>query len=269
MAKPRTFKRTSYSRSDYGSSARKAYRASRYGRAYGTSYSSIMRGRRRTLLGGVLGIENKFLDTYGTLVSVPAPTDCSGGEIQPEGGCTNCLSAPAQGDDGSNRDGRKIKATSIFVTGELYGSTLQDQADSLSGPTVFVALVMDTQTNGSTIVSEQVFTNPSSGGANATALTNSFPLRNLAYSSRYKVLDHKTITMPTVVGTDGSNTMSIAPQQKSFQLSWKGEMPVTFGSGTSADVLNVVDNSLHLIAFNNMTQWTVVASFNARMRFVG
>lgn len=227
----------------------------------------LAQGRRRSLLrtAGLFGIESKYLDVYGSLVAMGSPVDCSGGEIQPEGGCTGCLSAPAQGDSGQSRDGRKIKVTKCFVTGEIYAAALQDQADALPAPTVFVALVMDTQANGATVVSEQVFTNP-----NDTALTNCMPLRNMGYTSRYKVLAHKTITLaPVTIGTDGANTLSQIAQQKGFTLSWIGDMPVTFGTGTNADIANVTDNALHLIAFNNMTQWSCVLSFNSRIRFVG
>lgn len=228
---------------------------------------AIARGRRRAniRIAGFLGIEKKFFDTWASNVILSAPTDCSGGEIQPEGGCTSCLSAPAQGDGEQNRDGKKITAKSIFISGNVRSAALADQADALAAPVVYVALVLDTQANGATVVSEQVFTNP-----NDTAFVNTMPLRNLQYSSRYRVLAHKTLNLaPTVATTDGANTTSIAPQQKPFTLSWTGELPITF-TGTTADVANVADNALHLIAFNNNASWTACSiSFNSRMRFVG
>lgn len=262
----RTFKRTPYSRSDYGASARKAYRSSRYGRGYGVTSSSISRGRRRSMArtGGLLGIENKYLDVYASLLSVPAPADCSGGEMQPEGGCTDCLSCPAQGDGAQNRDGKSIIAKKIFVSGFVSTGTLTDQADVVTPPSVFVALVQDTQANGATVVSEQVFTNPNDSG-----VVNAFPLRNLEYSSRYKVLDHKTIWLgPANVGTDGANTNSVNGQGKSFVLQYKGDIKMNF-AGTTADVANCKDNALHIIAFATTSGFTPVLSYNSRMRFVG
>lgn len=230
-------------------------------------------GRRRAMLrtGGLLGIENKFLDTYASAVAIPAPTDCSGGEIQPEGGCTNCLSAPAQGDGPSNRDGKKIIATSIFLTGCLSYTAQNDIANVYPAPTVFVALVQDTQTNGTAINSEDVFTNP-----NDTPVVNAFPLRNLENSTRFKVLAHKTIAPGQMSFTNdqanaANSTTCMEVNEKPFILTWKGTMPIRFDANTTADIANVVDNSVSLIAFCTSTTQTipVVISFNCRMRFQG
>lgn len=224
------------------------------------------RPRRRNIrTAGFIGIEKKFLDCYASAVAIGAAADCSGGEMQPEGGCTNCISAPAQGDGESNRDGRRIIIKSVFVTGTVGPTgTISDQADVVAPPVVYVALVLDTQANGATIVSEQVYTNP-----NDTSLVNAYPLRNLEYSSRYRVVAHKTLNLgPVSVGTDGANTNSEAAQTRPFVLSWNGNLPVTFTS-TTADVANVSDNAFHIIAFATSTNHTPVISYNSRIRFVG
>jgi len=102
------------------------------------------KGRKRdSRTASVLGIEKKYLDCYTSLVAIPAPTDCSGGEMQPEGGCTNCLSVPAQGDGDQQRDGKKCIMKSIFVTGAISTAFNSDQPDIDDSPIVFVALVKD------------------------------------------------------------------------------------------------------------------------------
>lgn len=213
---------------------------------------------------GFLGIERKFFDAYGSDISVPAPTDCSGGEMQPEGGCTNCISAPAQGDGEQNRDGRKITMKSIFINVTVRPIVASDQADMKTAPLIFVALVLDTQANGATVVSEQVFTNP-----NDTAEVNTFPLRNLQYSARYKVMDHKTVSLgPATAFNDAAATGSVIGQAQTLVLAWRGNIPVTFTS-TTADVANVTDNAFHIIAFATNTNFAPVLSFNSRLRFVG
>jgi len=54
----------------------------------------VMRGRRRLArIGGLLGIEKKYLDTYASALVIVVSTDCAGGELQPEGGCTQIFSA--------------------------------------------------------------------------------------------------------------------------------------------------------------------------------
>lgn len=222
---------------------------------------------RNIRTGGYLGIEKKFLDVVASQVSIPAPTDCSGGEMQPETPAgINCLSAPAQGDSESQRDGKKIIMKSIFVTGAIKWSTVVDQDDAFEAGPVFVALVMDTQTNGATIVSEQVFTNP-----NDIANVNCYPLRNLQYSSRYRVVDHVTVQPRTSIAfNDAAATGSMAWCIEPFTLSTKKltDVPINFTS-TTADVANVADNSFHIIAFCTGTSPAAAISYNSRMRFVG
>lgn len=230
------------------------------------SSGKVARGRRRMNIrsAGLLGIETKYFDVYASAVAIPAPTDCSGGEMQPEGGCTGCLSAPAQGDSSQNRDGRAIQFKSIFVSGRVQGSAIATQASVRSGVYVFVALVLDTQANGATVVSEQVFTNP-----NDTADVNCWPLRNIEYSPRYRVLDHKTLRMDIVAAQDAAGTSSQASQPRNFILKWKGDLPIRFTSGITADVANVENNALHVIAFATSTTFTPTISYNSRMRFCG
>lgn len=212
-------------------------------------------------------IESKYLDVYASALAVPAPTDCSGGEMQPEGGCTDCLSAPAVGDGQSNRDGKKIVITKCFVSGYLNYTVQTDKSDPYTVPTTFVALVQDKQTNGNTITSENVYTNP-----NDIANVNAYPLRNLLFSKRYKVLDTQVVQPRFCFAqTDGANTMSCDANGVPFTLNWKGLMEVNFNSQTTADVAAVVDNSIHLIAFCTATtnSLPVTLSYNSRIRFQG
>ena len=61
--------------------------------------------------------ELNYLDCAKTLSALTAPTDCSGGEMNPTTGCTGCLSAPSQGDAYNQRDGSKITIKSILIQG--------------------------------------------------------------------------------------------------------------------------------------------------------
>lgn len=230
-----------------------------------TMATQAARLRRRNIrTAGFLGIERKFLDVYASDVAIVAPTDCAGGEVQPEGGCTGCISAPAQGDGEQQRDGRKITIKSAFVNVTVRGAVRADQNDVLAAPQVFVALVLDTQANGATVVSEQVFTNP-----NDTAYVNTYPLRNLQYSSRYRVLDHKTMNMgPCYAINDAAATGSMVCSENTCVLSWNGDLNVTF-TNTTADVATVADNAMHIIAFATTTNFQPVLSYNSRIRFVG
>lgn len=55
-----------------------------------------------------------------------------------------------------------------------------------------------------------------------------------------------------------------------FKLSWKGLMPVTFVTGsTTADIANVTNNSLQIVAYCSNTSMVPNILYNARVRFVG
>lgn len=217
--------------------------------------------------GGYLGIELKFLDTGASAITVTSPTDASGGEIQPEFGCTNCLSAPAQGDGESERNGRKINMRSLFAVGQFDTTPNTDSPDVRSPPNYYIAMVLDTQANATAINSEDVFTNPNDGSA-----VNFKPFRNLANSKRFKILAQKSITWTKLAGqaTDGTNTSTAVCENEPFMLSWKGNIPITFNSGTTANVSAVTDNAVSLIAYTTQaTDYTPVVTFNCRMRYVG
>ena len=184
--------------------------------------------------------------------------------MQPEYGCTNAIRVPAIGETESSRDGRKYIIKSVFVSGNVTGGVMQDQADVQEAPQCFVALVLDPQANAATIVSEQVYTNP-----NDSAFVNMRLHRNLQYTSRYKVVAWKRVNLgPVVTMTDGASTSSQRVQARAFTLSWHGTLPVQC-VGTTADVASVTDNAFHVIAFATTTDFVPLLTYNARTRFIG
>lgn len=216
--------------------------------------------------GGFLGVENKFLDCAWNGVALATSTDGSGGELQPSSGCTNCISAPAQGDGESNRDGRKYVINSAFVSGIVDTTPLADQADVVDFGGYFFALVLDTQANVATAASENIYINPSTS-PNAMMPQ---PLRNLEYSSRFRILDSCFVS-PTgaYAGTDGANTNSVSTQtQVPMKLSWRGKIIVQC-TGTTADVASVTDNALHLIGYCVTTGNAPKLYGKSRIRFQG
>lgn len=230
-----------------------------------TSFKNFSAARRRLArTGGYLGIEKKFLDTASDNLTILAPTDCSSGEMQPTTGCTGCLNCPARGDGPSERDGQKITIRSVYVNGVVTVAGASDLADVPLPPHVFVALVLDTQANGVTINSEDIFLNPGSA-----AVFNGHPLRALANSSRFRVLAHTTLNMgPFTAATDGSATCSVGGQMRKFQFSYRKPFICNL-SGTTADVANVKDNSLHIVAYATATDMYPNLSYQCRVRFVG
>lgn len=133
-------------------------------------------------------------------------------------------------------------------------------------PFIYIALVLDTQTNAAQLNSEDVFVNPGAGSALAAS-----PLRNMSYTERFKVLKVKRLRIPPLMMTyDGTNI-----EQQGINLPWSmfvklGGLQTKFQSGTTTGYVGtIVDNSLHLIAYSNNTTTAPFMTYNARLRYVG
>lgn len=212
---------------------------------------------------GFLGIETKFYDTTLANTAVAAATDATGGEYDPS--ATSMISTPAQGDGEQNRDGKRIVIKNVQVKGVLSRVAGEDQVDPPVSEQVFVALVLDTQSNAAQMNSEDCFKNLS-----GNALGNATPLRNLLQSNRFRVLKHDIMCMDIPgVGVEGNNLHSWPAVSKAFDwfIPFKDPLIVNFNSGTTASIANVVDNSLHIIAYTMNATTTI--TYNARIRFQG
>lgn len=233
---------------------------------------SARRGRSIALqnlrTGGLLGIENKYLDSWAGATVISTSSAAANGVVSPTGGCTGCLSAPAQGDGPSSRDGRKIVIKSTFIQGtiDVNESTGQTTADSI--PMIYVALVQDMQTNATTMNSEDCFANPA-----ANTLLAANPVRNMSNTSRFRVLRKWCRRLPVLSMANQSSAaggLVIAGCQVAFKLNWKGVIPVNFTTGgTTANVNTVVDNSLHIVAFASDASLQPSISYVSRIRYVG
>lgn len=217
--------------------------------------------RQNPRTGGFLAMENKFYDTAVNAKAIVAAGSMAGLETDPL--TYNCISAPAQGDGESNRDGKKIIINSVDVNGVILISQQINQTIADYGAKIMIALVQDTQTNGAQLNSEDVYTNPGT-----SAITCASPFRNLQYSTRFKVLAvHQVIIQPPPLAYDGTN-MEQAGSFYDFRFNKKVNIPVTF-TGTTEGVANVVDNSLHVISMASDVLLIPTLYYNARIRFKG
>jgi len=226
-------------------------------------------GRRRQAAaanartGGLLGMELKFLDEAALGVALTAPTNSTGGEIDPTVTASGCIGCPAQGDGASNRDGRSYVVKSVLVQGFVRCDSQANQTGQDEATSVFLALVQDTQTNGAQLNSEDVYTN-----VGASALTAAAPFRNLSYAKRFIVHDWcKMDLQQPSISWDGTN-MEQGGLQKEFSLKFNGSVKVIC-SGTTQNVNQVQDNSWHVVGFCTNTNLAPYVSYNARTRFVG
>lgn len=214
---------------------------------------------------GLLGIEKKFLDIPFGATALTAPTDASGGAIAPSGVVTGCYSAPAQGDGPTNRDGNKIVVTECGFQGIITVPAQSGVATADTSCAVFMCIVQDMQTNGAVLTSQSVWTNPIAAANAATSL-----FRNMSFTSRFRILKMKKFDLRIPSITFNGATLEQFGFTKSFNMKYKGKMPVTFTTAsTTADIANVTDNSIQLIAFCTNTSLVPSIVGNCRTRFYG
>lgn len=207
-------------------------------------------------------VESKTHSTFKAATSLVAPTDSSGAEFDPASTAL-CLNAINQGDSYTDRDGRKIVMKSVHVTGVITSAKQADQTAMDDPAYIYIALVLDTQTNGAQLNSEDVFSNPS-GSATLCAS----PIRNMNRIDRYRVLKSVKLKLerpPTQ--WDGTNIEQgglIEP----FEIYKKLNVPVTYSSNGNG-IADIVDNSLHIIAYTSNTDLVPQIQYNSRVVFTG
>jgi len=212
---------------------------------------------------GFIGLEKKFLDTAKADAVVSSVAALTGGEYDPSTGCTGCLSCPAQGDTEQSRDGKRIVIDSLILKGYIRTGESVGQVP-VSNIKVFVAVVLDTQTNGAQLNSEDVFKNL----LNSTEGTVC-PTKNLLFGSRFRILKSHVFDVTPIGVAPASATLACNGVRREFDwyIPFKGGLPVNMNAGTTADVANVADNSLHVVAFSTNADCAI--GYNARIRFQG
>lgn len=231
--------------------------------ARGRSRSSRRMRRRNLRTAGFLGIEKKFYDLVRASYSITAPTDATGGEADPA--ASGALSTPQQGDGEQNRDGKRIIAKSLILKGTITRPAMADQTAAPAGQKVFLALVLDTQTNAAQMNSEDCFKNGGIGATGNVALT-----KNLLFANRFKILKSQVFDMTAPLASYDGTNIEVGGRVVSFDWFVKlNNLPINFNSGTTAVVTNVIDNSIHLIAFATSTSPQCTLDYQSRMRFIG
>lgn len=217
--------------------------------------------RRRTSIQAI-GIEKKFFDT--SLVNSVLSTTASqvGGEHNPSG--TIGVTTMAQGDGNQQREGRKATWDSLFINGVIRVDNQVNQTIALDATTVFISVVLDTQTNSAFLSSEDVYVNPS-----ASAVMCARPLRNLNFGKRFRILATKTIDIQTPRSTfDGAN-IETGGWQETFKIYIDLKRIVATYLSTAADIANSRDYAISILAWTDNTQQVPTISYNSRLRFFG
>lgn len=216
--------------------------------------------------------ELKYLDCYGEENTIDEGADTSGWEAPPDNGCVGCINAPSVGTGPQQRKGRRIRITSVYLTGHLSSEGFN--SDNVEDePSVYVALVLNKHVNRvAGFNTQNVYEVPFELSRSLTAR----PFRNLGHTERYDVLDHKTFDLRWTSQSTFivNNTSSIADvfwqtrvKPVTFQLSYHKPIDVLFDNGTAANVDNVLKNAIHVVAKKNTTASSVTFRYISRVRF--
>lgn len=205
------------------------------------------------LIDRTLGFEKKFVDSFVSIKAIVATT--AGAESDPT--TSDCLNGLDQGTTESTRNGLQVILKSIQINGMIDMDVLSNQADGITGELVKISLVLDTQTNGSQLNSEDVWKDVVS--------VDVLSLRNMNFTERFTVLKVWHLEMNYRNSqTDGTNTGSLAGDAKYYGCYLKVDIPVRY-TATGATVSSIMDNSLHVIAISSGTNCN--NNYQCRVKF--
>ena len=241
----------------------KSKRRGRYPASHQNSRAIASLNKR---LGGFEGLELKFADFAIDALPVSTAAGLTGGELAPT--IAGCFNAVPRGDGPNQRLGRFFRMRSLqFSLLVRHGPINSLSGIPPSDAVVFIAVVLDKQTNGAQLSSEDVYINPNGG-----VLTNGCPLRNLEHTDRFRVLATRTCKLNVsgnlgyaydTVAADILHNLGAIEKKVTINLRLKNKKVLM--TDTTGVIANIQDNSVHLIAFTNVTNVTISA--NARMRF--
>jgi len=194
--------------------------------------------------------ELKYLDLYKTYTSLSNAPGLTGGMFNPDS--LQIASVPDRGSGPQNFSGRGVLIKNWSVKGTI-GLAPVVAADSLPyGRLAFIALVLDTKTNGSQCNSEDIFTDVI--GSDVAMCT---PMINMANSGRFIVLARKTIELNVKTHTNEyepgiPSTYQTCGVIKPFEFFVPLNLTVAYKAFDSGSpITNVIDNSLHVVAFTS------------------
>lgn len=223
-------------------------------RRQGAGRSSYAANNIRTA--GFLGIVKKFLDVSH---SSSLATDASACMEDPS--TMLCLNAPAEGTGASQRSTRNVKFTDLHINGYIEFPQLGSTSNYDTPGYCKIWVVMDTQTNGAQMTSDQLLLDIGTAGFDILSQ------RNLENTDRFKVLAELTVREGDRAavwdGTDQRTSGKFVP----FEIHRKLNMRTKFvTTGTGATIADIQDNSIHVLALATDVGSTNIA-YTSRIRY--
>lgn len=229
------------------------------------------RRRRNAVVGGFVGTELKYFDTLKAETTVTGPSDTTSFLFNPATG-GDCLNCPAQGSSALQRDGKKIRMKSLYIRGWVRRPALEAFADTYPPIQVYLAAVLDRQTNGAAAASNIIWKQAPGG---MTTLYNASLFRDLENGERFKILRDQLFDLNVLTLTSaGANSHSSAGLVRHF--TWfipLNGLPVYFTTATTAVIANIVRNSVSMYAVASVAPTgnndSVACGYQSRLRFFG
>lgn len=170
-----------------------------------------------------------------------------------------------QGANADQRIGRNIWIKGLNIKGDVKAVS-----DSLSGVLssdqyVRVAIVLDTQCNGASPASTDIWESTDIAG---TAVPECDQWRNLEKSSRFRILYDKVMQMNQFVCAGASGNTLTGAKTMRFKVNKKMNLKIEFDSSTGF-IGDLSSNNISVWAVKNQTANTVDLSGNVRIRFDG
>lgn len=205
---------------------------------------------------------DKFLENHS--VVIPPVWGAANMFCNPSSGL---ISTPVRGDGFQNRHGRAIMIKNLQLGGVLYKHAEPVMFQPPLPMIVYVAVIADTQTNGTQCTTQEVFANDMD---DASALVP--PFRNMDWNVRFQVIKHEVFTLGRSTSFTIDDTV-IPPE-----YSWAGDVcsfnwfiplnyMVRFNNGTTDSVASVQDVSLHVVAASTSGGNAVKLWYKSRIRF--
>jgi len=219
--------------------------------------------------GGQIVADNHYFDAEKASAALLAiATSWAGSELDAQvgGGPTEllCLFAPTQGDDISNRTGRKCFVKKIRMHGNINVPAQTGQTTLDMPPRVRLILYCDKQTNGTQSQGEDVI---NSGGATLAASM----FQNTQNFGRFKVFKDKVFTLANTAAVNDTGATGGVVQgatKRDFKFSVNVNMWVNFNATNGGTVADIVDNSFHLIGISDSSTAAAVISYKVRTTFL-
>jgi len=204
--------------------------------------------------GGQITADNHYFDSELALTAIASQTsNWQGTEYDPA--TANCLFFPSQGDDISNRQGRKVFVKKMRIRAAISCAAQSAIAAADQEAVIRIIVYKDMQTNASQSQGENVISSGTSGEALQM-------FSNVGNLGRFQILYDKVHKISNRTMTDALQSGAYI----NFKINLKPNCWVNYNSTNGGTVADVVDNSFHIIA--NTSSASMVPQLQYKCRTV-